>query len=335
MALVLAEKSSPVIPSSTEDDDLLIRSSKKIKNGESHIVVDEWPSLGSKEDSEPLCIITEDPNHNFPTFLVSEKMKKRLYKAWNRAVIAKLLGRTIGYKLLLSILQSLWAKRGVISLINIGNRFFVVKLTNKDYLNALTGGSWMIFDHYLTKPIRKKRSEKDKQVDSNLSPAKGSRFGILNVEEGGVNGDSSAVKEGTSSGTELAVVAGASEVQATEPAFKKEQKAVKRIREAMQKGETGKEVQSVQIGILKSGKEGMEVTDGVKDRVTLGNFNDIASATKKTGGNCGTDARIHLFADRLSRCKLSDLGFCGPPFTWKGQRLLGGRRILTVWIVWS
>ncbi|KAI9094253.1 hypothetical protein K1719_026835 [Acacia pycnantha] len=104
-----------------------------------------------QDDHEPLCVISEDPNMNFPTFTFSERMKKRLYKAWNRAVIVKLLGRDIGYKLLLSILQPLWAKRGVINLINIGNGFFIVKFTNNDdYRNALTGGPWMIFDHYLT-----------------------------------------------------------------------------------------------------------------------------------------------------------------------------------------
>ncbi|KAI9096677.1 hypothetical protein K1719_025856 [Acacia pycnantha] len=51
---------------------------------------------------------------------------------------------------------------------------------------------------------------------------------------------------------------------------------------------------------------------------TLGDFNDIASALEKTGGNGGSDARIQLFSDRLTRCKLTDLGFCGPRFTWKG-----------------
>ncbi|KAI9083126.1 hypothetical protein K1719_034859 [Acacia pycnantha] len=103
------------------------------------------------EDNEPLCVITEDENRNFPEFSFSEKMTKRLHKAWKWAVIVKLLGRNIGYKNLLSILQTLWAKRGVINVINVGNGFFVVKLSNKeDYMNALTGGPWMLFDHYLT-----------------------------------------------------------------------------------------------------------------------------------------------------------------------------------------
>ncbi|KAK4267881.1 hypothetical protein QN277_024606 [Acacia crassicarpa] len=64
-------------------------------------------SDSDKEDCEPLCRIVEDPTCNLPSFSFSEKMKKRLFKDWNRAVIVKLLGRNIGYKLLLSILQSL------------------------------------------------------------------------------------------------------------------------------------------------------------------------------------------------------------------------------------
>ncbi|KAK4265164.1 hypothetical protein QN277_026250 [Acacia crassicarpa] len=163
MALVLSKKAVAHVPSSSEEDDLLNRSSKKIKNNADMSIDEEWPALGDsrktkwtssgisfadklqginssankeervgcstdasddplsedseKEECEPLCKIVEDPNRNFPSFSFSEKMKKRLYKAWNRALIVKLLGRSIGYKALLSILQSLWAKRGVISLI--------------------------------------------------------------------------------------------------------------------------------------------------------------------------------------------------------------------------
>ncbi|KAI9117958.1 hypothetical protein K1719_011100 [Acacia pycnantha] len=160
MALVLSKKGS-LVPSNSEDDDLLHRSSKKIKNGGGSEREEEWPKLrknGAKfdsesemEDGQPLCLITEEANRNFPKFTFSEKMKKRLHKAWRQAVIVKLLGRNIGYKSLLSILQTLWAKCGIITLINISNGFFVVKLSNKeDYLNALTGGPWMLYDHYLT-----------------------------------------------------------------------------------------------------------------------------------------------------------------------------------------
>ncbi|KAK4266118.1 hypothetical protein QN277_027087 [Acacia crassicarpa] len=191
MAIVLSSKVSVQVPPSKEEDDQLQRSSKKSKNDDNvpteewpklgDVCKSKWvagPSFAEKlqginkngvesntvsdhemsddpisddDDSEPLCKIKENPGKNFPTFIFSSRMKKRLYKAWNRSLIIKLLGKTIGYKLMLSILQPLWAKPGVISLINIGNGYFVVKFTNQeDYKNALTGGPWMLFDHYLT-----------------------------------------------------------------------------------------------------------------------------------------------------------------------------------------
>ncbi|KAI9084364.1 hypothetical protein K1719_033706 [Acacia pycnantha] len=157
------------------------------------------------DDSEPLCTIHEDPHRNFPTFTFSEKMKKRLYKAWHQAVIVKLLGRSIGYKLLLSILQAMWAKKGVISLINVGNGFFVVKFTNReDFSNALTGGPWMVFDHYLIvrpwepqfqpwrasieKLRRSKKGGKEKVAGFSGHQNQGSRFGVLAVDDEGRNG---------------------------------------------------------------------------------------------------------------------------------------------------
>ncbi|KAI9127933.1 hypothetical protein K1719_000926 [Acacia pycnantha] len=175
-----------------------------------------------KDVHEPLCVIKEDPNRNFPTFTFSDRMKKRLYKAWEKAVIVKLLGRDIGYMLLHSILQPLWAKRGVINLINIGNGFFVVKFSNKeDYLNALTGGPWMIFDHYLTvrpwepmfHPMRATinkvavwkieavlRGGKEKTSPADQRKPGGSRFEVLEGEGddvGGINASSaSAGKSG-------------------------------------------------------------------------------------------------------------------------------------------
>ncbi|KAI9093564.1 hypothetical protein K1719_027013 [Acacia pycnantha] len=197
------EKSAVLVPRSPEEDDLLVRSSKKSKNGERGVpsspLNEVWPKLGdptatyakggpsfadtlkgknrdedssddeggveadpgsddtmsdaeqAPEDSEPLFRIVEDKNRKFPKFEFSSKFKQRLYKAWRKSVIVKLLGRSIGYKALLTRLQSMWAKKGVVRLIDIGHGFYVVKMINKqDYQNALTGGPWMIYDHYLT-----------------------------------------------------------------------------------------------------------------------------------------------------------------------------------------
>ncbi|KAK4265438.1 hypothetical protein QN277_026493 [Acacia crassicarpa] len=193
-------KTVSLVPLSREEDDLLMRSSKKIRNdginsGDTYSL-EMWPKLGEKgagsskggasyaeklkgqdqssdneqrggnkkgpeddmseddqdvEDDEPACVTEEDLTRNFPTFTFSEKLKKPLYRAWQTSVIVKLLDKSIGYKALLARLQFLWAKRGVVNLIDIGYGFFVVKFTNKDdYENALTGGPWIIYDYYLT-----------------------------------------------------------------------------------------------------------------------------------------------------------------------------------------
>ncbi|KAI9100167.1 hypothetical protein K1719_024385 [Acacia pycnantha] len=108
------------VPLSAEENDLIQKSSKKIKNGEGNNYNEGWPKLGTeakkqwglgltfaeklqglnqdkkmeeivvdendqsddtlldKEDSKPLCEISEDSTRNFPTFSFSGKLKKRL-----------------------------------------------------------------------------------------------------------------------------------------------------------------------------------------------------------------------------------------------------------------
>ncbi|KAI9128857.1 hypothetical protein K1719_000340 [Acacia pycnantha] len=52
MALVLSGKKGVHAPLSVEEDDLLLRSSKKSKNGEVCFVQEEWPELGRKEKKQ-------------------------------------------------------------------------------------------------------------------------------------------------------------------------------------------------------------------------------------------------------------------------------------------
>ncbi|KDO38991.1 hypothetical protein CISIN_1g039962mg, partial [Citrus sinensis] len=72
----------------------------------------------------------------------------QLVKPWMNAVVAKLLGRTIGYRALCNRLNDLRKMSQGFSVID----FFLVRFkTEGDAHYALTQGPWTILGHYLTK----------------------------------------------------------------------------------------------------------------------------------------------------------------------------------------
>ncbi|KAJ4834692.1 hypothetical protein Tsubulata_003593 [Turnera subulata] len=81
-------------------------------------------------DEEPECeegdiLVTEDENG--PKVKLCAAFKKRLEKSWERAVIVKLLGRTIGYRALHSKIQSMWKPTGPFRLIDMENNFYIIR----------------------------------------------------------------------------------------------------------------------------------------------------------------------------------------------------------------
>ncbi|KAK7250703.1 hypothetical protein RIF29_33302 [Crotalaria pallida] len=86
-----------------------------------------------------------------PEFLLDEKEKERIRRPWKQGLIVKMLGRKIGYKALENRLKQLWVRRGVIDIIDLGYDYFLVKFSNEEDLNeAIVGGPWLLYDHYLT-----------------------------------------------------------------------------------------------------------------------------------------------------------------------------------------
>ena len=66
-------------------------------------------------------------------------------------LIIKLLGRRIGFKALESKLYQLWARDGIFEIIDLTHDYYMVKFSSyEDYEFAITGGPWLIYDHYLT-----------------------------------------------------------------------------------------------------------------------------------------------------------------------------------------
>lgn len=95
----------------------------------------------------------DDPEDGIASTIVkiSKNERKRMGKPLKFALVVKLLGRTIGFKFLEKKLCQLWARKGIISIVDMANDFFLVKFSAEDDFNrALTKGPWLIFDHYLS-----------------------------------------------------------------------------------------------------------------------------------------------------------------------------------------
>lgn len=55
-----------------------------------------------------------------------------IVEPWEKRVIIKMLGRQIGFRALERRLQLIWAKRGVLNIINHGQDFYLVTFTNEE-----------------------------------------------------------------------------------------------------------------------------------------------------------------------------------------------------------
>jgi exonuclease III len=52
----------------------------------------------------------------------------------------------------------------------------------------------------------------------------------------------------------------------------------------------------------------------------IGDFNEVANGTEKWGGSMRNRSGMIDFQQTLEACKLTDLGFCGPKYTWSNCR---------------
>ncbi|KAJ4829593.1 hypothetical protein Tsubulata_038400 [Turnera subulata] len=102
-----------------------------------------------EDDKEVPCgpgdiIVTTDGD--IPSLELSTEFEQRLAKRWERAVIVKLMGRNISYRVLTEKLNAIWQPKGLFKVIDLDNNFFVVKFsTDNDYLHSLVGSPWTLF----------------------------------------------------------------------------------------------------------------------------------------------------------------------------------------------
>ncbi|CAI0549968.1 unnamed protein product [Linum tenue] len=85
-----------------------------------------------------------------PELKISTKFKERLCDPWKKTLVVRLLGRSVSYAYLCSQLRWKWRPVGSLDIIDLNDETFLVTFgSDQDYLHALTGGPWVILDHYL------------------------------------------------------------------------------------------------------------------------------------------------------------------------------------------
>ncbi|XP_028777961.1 uncharacterized protein LOC114734506 [Neltuma alba] len=85
-----------------------------------------------------------------PNVIVLPEFKKKLARKWRLTLFVRLLGRMVREDYLGMKLQQIWGHNGDVETLEFGAGYFIVNFKHQDdYEFALTGGPWLILDHYL------------------------------------------------------------------------------------------------------------------------------------------------------------------------------------------
>ena len=113
--------------------------------GQSNFSIPEQEDFASDDDEE------DEEEEDCPVIRLFMEEKKRIREPWRQTLIIKVLGRRVSYTFLLKRLQIIWKIQGDLNLVDLGNDFFLARFSNKeDRESAMSGGPWMVADHYLT-----------------------------------------------------------------------------------------------------------------------------------------------------------------------------------------
>lgn len=97
-------------------------------------------------DSEEINIF--NPSNFIP---LSKEDKLRLYQPWLNSLIIKVFRKRFGYKYLLEQLKSIWNLSEEVTLMNLGNDYYLIKLHfEHNYAKVLNGRPWFIGNHFFT-----------------------------------------------------------------------------------------------------------------------------------------------------------------------------------------
>ena len=97
---------------------------------------------------------TEDIREGFAAIRLSKETKQRIRAPWAKAIIVRVIKKTVGYNYLHAKFLGLWKPAGRIDMVDLGRDFFLLRfLLLEDLEQVLRKGPWFIGEHFLS--IRK------------------------------------------------------------------------------------------------------------------------------------------------------------------------------------
>lgn len=107
--------------------------------------------LGDLIEKQLFTIKYEKGDRLKPRCYINEELLQELREPWQKEVIVKLLGKSIGFLTMRDRLKLIWKPTGGMDTVDIGHDFYMVKFDmDVDRETMISVGPWMVFDHYLT-----------------------------------------------------------------------------------------------------------------------------------------------------------------------------------------
>lgn len=100
--------------------------------------------VSSDEEDDELCEGMVSLKH-------SKDEKTRIRAPWEKSIIVKIFGRSLGYSFLAERLRSMWKLVGRMDCVNVGQDFFLIKFELQSNLDeVIKGGPWFVGQQFLS-----------------------------------------------------------------------------------------------------------------------------------------------------------------------------------------
>nr|POE50028.1 hypothetical protein CFP56_38470 [Quercus suber]POF11351.1 hypothetical protein CFP56_48181 [Quercus suber] len=159
--------SSQPLPPSSEEEDALHCSTKKIKDGHTPPIpntsfqtpnykaklVEQLPGayettfslVNQMQEDVESNIEEENVDEGDVVLTLTKDDKIRIRSQWSKALIIKTFGRTFGYQFLSQKVKELWGRTGRLDLVDLGHDYFLAHIElGEDLDHVLKDGPWFI-----------------------------------------------------------------------------------------------------------------------------------------------------------------------------------------------